>query len=57
MLNLHDNTQWFCVVLSNNRYEKLSQSGEVILKGRQLEEALSNLDISQDDSVSEEVLK
>lgn len=39
------------------KYNYLCQSGETILKGRQLEEALSNLEFVGDDSVTEEDLK
>ncbi|WAR23282.1 HAUS3-like protein [Mya arenaria] len=57
---------WFCTsintsnVLSDkqlNEYAALSNSGEVVLKGRQLEEALSSLDFSKDETASEESLK
>ncbi|XP_053393932.1 HAUS augmin-like complex subunit 3 [Mercenaria mercenaria] len=58
--------EWFCHNISQSNilqkkeideYQALSQSGEVILKGRQLGEALSNLDFVEDESVSEESLK
>lgn len=58
--------EWFCHNISQSNilqkkeleeYQALLQSGEVILKGKQLEEALSNLDFVEDDSVSEESLK
>lgn len=58
--------QWFCQSVSQSNllgkqeldeFHALSEAGEVILKGRQLEEALSNLDFLSDESVSEESLR
>jgi hypothetical protein len=46
---------FFCVHFF--RYQKLSQTSEVILKGRHLDEALSNLNFVEDESVTEESLK
>ncbi|XP_060551458.1 HAUS augmin-like complex subunit 3 [Ruditapes philippinarum] len=58
--------EWFCHNISpanilqkkeTDEYQKLSQTSEVILKGRHLDEALSNLNFVEDESVTEESLK